>query len=66
MIESMAIELFVMTCANGETHEYQLMIGGTRVGGPVYLTGTPTAGRRRHALMILLGQHEGGEPCPSA
>ncbi len=56
-----AISLRVGPCANGETYEYNLTIGGERVGKPVFLTGNPTAGQKRHALMIALGLHEGGE-----
>lgn len=62
------ISLRVSRCANGETYEYQLIIGPEKVGQPVFLTGNPTAGQRRHALMIALpvllasiGLHEGEE-----
>lgn len=55
------ISLQVSRCANGETYEYILAIGGKPVGEPTWLTGTPTPGRKRHAMMILLGLHQGGE-----
>jgi hypothetical protein len=62
-----AVGLSVRRCANGETHEYQLVIGDEKVGKPVWLTGSPTPGRRRHALMVSLGLHEGptaARSCP--
>lgn len=61
MSETLPIELKVLECANGETYEYVLLIGGERAGEPVWLTGNPTPGRKRHALFILLGLHQGGE-----
>lgn len=55
-----SVSMKVMRCANGETYEYALMIGGERVGQPTFLGGNPTPGRKRHALMILLGLHSDG------
>lgn len=53
------LSLKVTRCANGETYEYRLMIGDEYVGQSVFLTGNPTPGRKRHALFIMLGKHEG-------
>lgn len=55
-----AVSLKVSRCANGQTYEYNLIIGGERVGKPIFLSGNPTPGQKRHALMIALGLHEGG------
>lgn len=48
------VSLRVAACANGETYEYQLQIGGERVGPPMFATGIPTSERKRRALGALL------------
>lgn len=50
------LSLRVTACANGETFEYRLYIGTEQAGNSLFLSGKPTAERKRHALTMILGQ----------
>lgn len=54
MISEHPLTLRVLTCANGETHEYRLTCGGYPVGNPCWLSGRPTPKRRAKALRLIL------------